>query len=53
VAHDQIFVNCMTATVLSYSGALSDERSGLSFVGHSLKFLSVCTYICIFKILHV
>jgi hypothetical protein len=36
-AHDQIFVNYSTATVLSYSGALSDERSGLSFVSHSLK----------------
>jgi hypothetical protein len=30
--HDQIFVNYLTATVLSYSFALSDERSGLSFV---------------------
>jgi hypothetical protein len=31
-AHDHKFVNCLTAMVLSYSGALSDERSGLSFV---------------------
>jgi hypothetical protein len=31
-AHDQIFVNCLTVTVLPYSGALSDYRSGLSFV---------------------
>jgi hypothetical protein len=47
-AHDQMFVNCLTVTVLSHSGALSDERSGLSFVGHSLKSLSVCTYIFTF-----
>jgi hypothetical protein len=44
-AHDQIFVNCLTGTVLSYSGALSDERSDLSFVSHSLKSLTICTYI--------
>jgi hypothetical protein len=25
-----MFVNCLTVTVLSYSGARSDERSGLS-----------------------
>jgi hypothetical protein len=43
-AHDQTFVNCLTVTVLSYSGALSDERSGLSFVSHSLKSLSICTW---------
>jgi hypothetical protein len=41
-AHDHIFVNRLTVTVLSYSGALSDERSGLSFVSHSLKPLSIC-----------
>jgi hypothetical protein len=28
-AHDQMFVNCLTVTVLSYSGALSDERAGV------------------------
>jgi hypothetical protein len=31
-AHDQIVVNCLTVAVLSCSCALSDERSGLSFV---------------------
>jgi hypothetical protein len=31
-AHDQIVVNCLTVVVLSCSCALSDERSGLSFV---------------------
>jgi hypothetical protein len=31
-AHDQMFVNSLKDTVLSYSCALSDERSGLSFV---------------------
>jgi hypothetical protein len=41
----QIFVNCLTATVLSYSRALSDERSGLSFVSRSLKSFSIYTYI--------
>jgi hypothetical protein len=35
-AHDQIFVYCLTAMVLSYLGTLSDERLGLSFVSHSL-----------------
>jgi hypothetical protein len=35
-AHDQMFVNCLTITVLSHSCAVSDERSGLSFVSHSL-----------------
>jgi hypothetical protein len=40
-----MFVNCLTVTVLSYSGALSDERSGLSFVSPSLKSLSICTWI--------
>jgi hypothetical protein len=35
-AYDQMSVNCLTVTVLSNSGALSDERSGLSFVSHSL-----------------
>jgi hypothetical protein len=29
-AQDQIFVNCLTVTVLPYLGALSDERSGPS-----------------------
>jgi hypothetical protein len=27
-AHDQMFVNCSTVTVLSCSGALSNERAG-------------------------
>jgi hypothetical protein len=31
-AYDQIFVTCVTVTVLFLWGALSDERSGLSFV---------------------
>jgi hypothetical protein len=35
--HDQIFVNCLSATVLSYEGALSDERSGLSFKGSGTR----------------
>jgi hypothetical protein len=30
-----MFVNCLTITALSYSGTLSDERSGLSFVSDS------------------
>jgi hypothetical protein len=51
-AHDPIFLNCLTATVLSCSGALSDEMSGLFLVSHSLKCLSICTYI-FFNILHV
>jgi hypothetical protein len=31
-AYDQIFITCGTVTVLFLWGALSDERSGLSFV---------------------
>jgi hypothetical protein len=31
-AYDQIFITCMTVTVLFLWGDLSDERSGLSFV---------------------
>jgi hypothetical protein len=31
-AYDQIFTTCVTVTVLFLWGALSDERSGLSFV---------------------
>jgi hypothetical protein len=31
-AHDQMFVNSLKVTVLSYLCALSEERSGLSFV---------------------
>jgi hypothetical protein len=31
-AYDQIFITYVTVTVLFLSGALSDERSGLSFV---------------------
>jgi hypothetical protein len=31
-AYDQIFITCVTVTVLFLWGALSDERSGLSFV---------------------
>jgi hypothetical protein len=42
-AHDQMVVNCLAVTVLSYSGSLSDERSGLPFVSHSPKSLSICT----------
>jgi hypothetical protein len=44
-AHDQMVVNCLTVTVLSCSCVLSDERSDLSFVGHSLISLSICTWI--------
>jgi hypothetical protein len=36
--HDNTLANCLTVIVLSYSGALSDERSCLSFVSHSLKY---------------
>jgi hypothetical protein len=36
-AHDQMFVNCLTVTVLPYYCALSDERSGLSFDAGSLR----------------
>jgi hypothetical protein len=54
-AHDQMFVNCFTVTVLSYSGALSDERSDPSFVSHSLKSLSICNIylltFCMFDVL--
>jgi hypothetical protein len=31
-AYDQIYITCVTVTVLFLWGALSDERSGLSFV---------------------
>jgi hypothetical protein len=31
-AYDQIFITCVTVTVLFLWGVLSDERSGLSFV---------------------
>jgi hypothetical protein len=31
-AYDQIFITCVTVTFLFLWGALSDERSGLSFV---------------------
>jgi hypothetical protein len=31
-AYDQIFITCVIVTVLFFWGALSDERSGLSFV---------------------
>jgi hypothetical protein len=31
-AYDKIFITCVTVTVLFLWGALSDERSGLSFV---------------------
>jgi hypothetical protein len=31
-AYDQVFITCVTVTVLFLWGALSDERSGLSFV---------------------
>jgi hypothetical protein len=31
-AYDQIFITCLTVTVLFLWGALSDERSGMSFV---------------------
>jgi hypothetical protein len=31
-AHDQIFITCVTVTILLLWGAPSDERSGLSFV---------------------
>jgi hypothetical protein len=44
-AHYQIFVNCLTATVLSYLGAISDEKSGLYFVSQSKVFVSMYIYI--------
>jgi hypothetical protein len=31
-AYDQIFITCVTVTVLFFWGALSDERTGLSFI---------------------
>jgi hypothetical protein len=31
-AYDQIFITCVTVTILFLWGALSDERTGLSFV---------------------
>jgi hypothetical protein len=31
-AYDQIFITCMTITVLFLWGALSDERTGLTFI---------------------
>jgi hypothetical protein len=31
-AYDQIFITCVTVTVLFLWGALSDERTGLSFI---------------------
>jgi hypothetical protein len=37
-AYDQIFITCMTVTVLFLWGALSDERSGLSFVCAAQSF---------------
>jgi hypothetical protein len=42
-AYDQIFITCVTVTVLFLRGALSDEKSGLSFVcaaGPCLRNLS-------------
>jgi hypothetical protein len=39
----RIVVNCLKVVVLSCSCALSDERSGLSFVSHSTKSWSICT----------
>jgi hypothetical protein len=45
---DQIFVKYLTAMILSYSGALSDERLGLSFITHSLKSLLICMCVCIY-----
>jgi hypothetical protein len=41
-AQDQTIVNCLTVAVLSCLCALSDERSGLSFVSHSPKSWSIC-----------
>jgi hypothetical protein len=37
-AHDQIVANCVTVAVLSCLCALSDERSGLSFVSPTKQF---------------
>jgi hypothetical protein len=42
-AHDQIVVNCLTVAVLCCFCAISDERSGLSFVSHSPQSWSTCT----------
>jgi hypothetical protein len=52
-AHDQMVVNCLTVAVLSCSCALSEERSGLSFVSHSPKYLSICTWIITFYMFQV
>jgi hypothetical protein len=52
-AHDQMFINCLTVTFLSYSCALFDERSSLSFVS---LVSSICQYIqgfLQFNIFHV
>jgi hypothetical protein len=38
---DQMLVTCLSVTVLSYSGALSDERSGLSFASRSLVIVNM------------
>jgi hypothetical protein len=35
-AYDQIFITCVTVTVLFLWGALSDERTGLSFIHAAL-----------------
>jgi hypothetical protein len=40
-----MFVNCVTSAALSCSGDLSEEKSVLSFVSHSIYSVSVCTWI--------
>jgi hypothetical protein len=40
-----MFVNSLAVMVLSYWCALSDERSGLSFVSLKSKVYSLCQYI--------
>jgi hypothetical protein len=40
--HDQMFVNCLTVTVLPCSGDLSDERSGLF---KTLRFLPLSFFL--------
>jgi hypothetical protein len=36
---------CLTFAVVSMWGTLSDNRSGFSFVSHSLKYLVICQYV--------
>jgi hypothetical protein len=51
-----MFVNCLTVRVVSYSGALSDERSSLSFVAmdtvlddYNIIYIYIYIYFCSFS----